>query len=38
MMAGEISSYYLEQIAKIGIVFTGSPTVENYEVSVEASV
>lgn len=38
MMAGEISSYYLEQIAKMGIAFAGSPTVEHYEVSVEASV
>ena len=38
MMAGEISSYYLEQIAKMGIAFAGSPTVEHYEVRVEASV
>lgn len=37
MMAGESSSYYLEQIAKMGIVFTGPPTVEHYELSVEAS-
>ena len=30
--------FYLEQIAKMGLVFAGSPTVELYKVSVEASV
>ena len=38
MMAGEISSYYPKQIAKMGSLFAGSQAVENYEVSVGASV
>ena len=37
MMAGESSGYYQEQIAKFGSLFTGPPTTDHYEFSVESS-
>jgi len=36
MTAGEASGYYKEQLGKIGVFFTGPPTMEHYEVSVQA--
>jgi len=38
MLAGESSGgYYSEQIGKFASVFDGSPSLEHYELSVEAS-
>ena len=38
MLAGESSSgYYQEQIAKFGSLTTGTPNLDHYELSVEAS-
>ena len=37
MLVGESSGYYQEQIAKFGSLFTGSPDLNRYEVSVHAS-
>ena len=38
MMAGETSGgYYQEQIGKFGGLFTASPAIEHYELSVEVS-
>ncbi len=36
MTAGEASGYYQEQIAKLGALFASPPTMEHYEVSVQA--
>lgn len=35
MMSGESSGYYKEQIGKLAAIFTGQPTMEHYEVSVQ---
>jgi heme-degrading monooxygenase HmoA len=34
MMAGESSTYYREQIAKVASLLSGQPTTEHYEVNV----
>jgi heme-degrading monooxygenase HmoA len=35
MMAGESSTYYREQVAKVAPLLSGAPTMEHYEVSVK---
>jgi heme-degrading monooxygenase HmoA len=35
MTAGEASGYYQEQLGKLGAFFTGPPTMEHYEVSIQ---
>jgi heme-degrading monooxygenase HmoA len=35
MMAGESSTYYKEQVAKVAPLLVGSTTMEHYEVSVK---
>lgn len=36
MTTGESSGYYREQIAKVASVLTGSPTMEHFEVRIQA--
>ena len=36
MSAGESSGYYQQQLGKVAALFAGPPTMEHYEVSVQA--